>query len=272
MILRFLLISSLAASAVAFTPSAVPAAKVASTRLFSEVSSSAEGSSSGQLDRRDLLAASLGSVAVAAGWKFQSETIPTTLVAQSTNTQILSSLEEAVTLIDDQCDRRFLHALVATDYEQLLYRGVVPRQAKSLSVVNTLESATSQSKPVATDFLESLQSASLVEDFSGNTPFHLTTTGSQASASKMSLWPLGTNVHYCWTENERDGLWSSQGTSLVTSPQQIIVDGVNCGVMSLEDALERPQGQVMVRADSFLLVPASMERDLIVRLKDSFII
>lgn len=270
MALRFLLISSLTASALGFAPTA-PAKAIASTRLFSDVSSSTE-SSPGLLDRRDLLTASLGSVAVAAGWKLQSENVPTALVPESTTTQILSSVEDAVALIDAQCDRRFLHALVATDYEQLLYRGVAPKQAKYLSAVNTMDSGTSQAKPVATDFMESLESASLVEDFSGSTPFHLTTTGAKATAQKMSLWPLGANVHFCWTENEQDRLWSESKGSLVTSPQQIIVDGVNCGVMSLEDALERPQGQVMVRADSYLLVPASMEQDLIARLKDSFII
>ena len=52
----------------------------------------------------------------------------------------------------------------------------------------------------------------------------------------------------------------------------MIVDGIDCGVMSLEDALERPNGQVMIHADSFLMVPAFMEQELVEKLRLSFII
>lgn len=257
MALRLILAALLAPSILGFCPSKTATAITTSTRLLSEVSTT------GGLDRRDVLAASFGAVSVVAGLKtLQSSSllVPSTLVDE--NRQVLTSVEDALALIDSQIDRRFFHALVASDY-QLLYRGVgSTRDARYPSVVKV--ESLSQETPVAEDFLAAVGSSSLVEDFSGNTPFHLTTTYSTKFRS-MSIWPLGENVHFAWTEREEDMLLSSNNNKL-------IVDGVDCGVMSLEDALERPKGQVMVHADSFLLVPASMEQELISKLKDSFLV
>jgi hypothetical protein len=249
-----------------------------STTAFSDVSPWSSGDvDDGSVTRRSLLALSLGSVAFASGWKWHTDSaqFPPASASESSNRQVLVSVDEALALIDSQCDRRFLHALVATDYQQLLYRGVPSVQDSQQPAVVRVNSV-SQMAPVTTDFRQALMSpsASMVEDFAGSTPFHLTTVNRKAVGSNaMALWPLGENVHFAWPEQEDDRLWSQRGGSLVLNPSMsIVVDGVDCGVMSLEDALERPTGQVMVHANAFLLVPKSMQPDLIARLKESFII
>ena len=57
------------------------------------------------------------------------------------------------------------------------------------------------------------------------------------------------------------------GLSLST----IIVDGIDCGRESLEDCLEGDT-QVLVRAERFLVIPQSMEKDLLGKLQGAFLI
>ena len=51
----------------------------------------------------------------------------------------------------------------------------------------------------------------------------------------------------------------------------IIVDGIDCGRESLEDCLEGDT-QVLVRAERFLVIPQSMEKDLLGKLQGAFLI
>jgi hypothetical protein len=54
---------------------------------------------------------------------------------------------------------------------------------------------------------------------------------------------------------------------------KVIVDGIDCGRMSLEDALDGGKNmQVLVQAKQFLVVPHSMERQLIEKLQGAFLI
>ena len=69
-----------------------------------------------------------------------------------------------------------------------------------------------------------------------------------------SVWPLGENVHFAWSED---------GEALQKSAGKMIVDGVDCGRMALEDSLERKNGEIMVRADRYLMVPVSLEAELL---------
>merc|ERR1712238_318491 len=73
-------------------------------------------------------------------------------------------------------------------------------------------------------------------------------------------------IHYAW--HEQGGNFRSSTT---TSRTDIIVDGIDCGRMSLEDALEGNM-EVLVQANQFLIVPLSMEEALVSRLKTSFLL
>ncbi|CAB9522164.1 expressed unknown protein [Seminavis robusta] len=245
--------------------------------LSSEVSSSESvGEAPANLSRRNLLTALVPVVGSVAGWKWQSKNSAVQdLTSTTTNSpaEILGSIEEVLAAIEAQCDRRFLHALVATEYQQLLYRDVhsndsITNNRRYASVVKV--ATPSDKTPIHDDFIAALSTTLLAEN-SVDSPFYLTTTGGSNKRNMVSCWPLGSNVHYAWPELEQDSLWSNNN-KMTASSQSIIVDGVDCGVMSLEDALERPRGQVMVHANSLLLVPATMEQELIARLKESFII
>ena len=56
------------------------------------------------------------------------------------------------------------------------------------------------------------------------------------------------------------------------APSNIIVDGIDCGRMSLEDALLADQMQVLVQAEQFIWIPERLEAPLLERLKTAFII
>ena len=80
----------------------------------------------------------------------------------------------------------------------------------------------------------------------------------------VSLWPLSAdtkNIHYAWPE--QGGLFQMDST--------VIVDGIDCGRMSLEDALEGDM-QVLTQADRFMMIPQSMEQELISKLQGAFLI
>lgn len=82
------------------------------------------------------------------------------------------------------------------------------------------------------------------------------------------------DIHYAWPEQGgslepnlgKDGAPISMALS-----QQMIVDGIDCGKMSLEDALEGNM-QVLVLAPTFLSVPSHMESSLRKGLQEAFLI
>jgi len=117
---------------------------------------------------------------------------------------------------------------------------------------------------------------------------HLATTNSEAAkiwgGDCASVWPLGEadgdDVHFAWLEDGGE-FWPSlpQGTATnvnnFAASKKVIVDGVDCGRMSLDDALENKGGkdyEIMFRSKQFLLVPSMYEEKLLSGLKSAFII
>lgn len=90
----------------------------------------------------------------------------------------------------------------------------------------------------------------------------------------VSVWPLGDDdVHFAWFRSggafyPRDG--AVVGGSVKRN--EIVVDGVNCGDVSLEDALRGDGTEVMFSAERFLAVPIGLEGELREGLKKLFII
>ena len=190
----------------------------------------------------------------------------------SANAPILATVPEAIQWIDEFCDRRFLHAVVASDY-RFLYRGV-PEDMKIPSIrmeEPDLLSVDTYGTPAALQFFKDLEvtmSQEAVRPSNG----HLTTASIEdASAwgkTVASIWPMGP-AHYAWFQD--GGLfYPRRGSS--ADRNSIIVDGRDCGKDSLEDALLGDSWEIMVATKSFLAVPVSMEKDLRDELQKSFLV
>lgn len=246
-----------------------------------------------QINRRKLLAGALiGSTGAGATiWQQQKEGgkglmeyngIFTGGDSSMNNVQLLGSIDEALRMIDEQCDRRFLHAVIASNY-RLLYRGVTDTLSKKPLVVvakNDPQMDSKKETPTGSDFLHALEDTFPTTTMDDALPsagrYHLSLTNPKDTPFPqipMSIWPLGSKVHFAWTENPQKTLWKqSAGAVSLSSSSKVIVDGIDCGKMSLEDALERPNGQVIVYTDSYLMVPTALEEELLARLKNSFLI
>jgi hypothetical protein len=188
--------------------------------------------------------------------------IPTSSIDSSTITK-LASVEEAVQLIESSCDRRFLHAVVASDY-QLMYRGLPSTKRQVITTRNEPETVLESDAQVFSSIETILQGRPLVPSNSRlavSNPEAAKRWGTQV----VSVWPLGENVHFAWLEQ-------GSAFSNADANPKIIVDGVDCGRMSLEDALESNK-EIMFRAESgYLAVPLFMEKELVSKLKGAFII
>lgn len=171
----------------------------------------------------------------------------------------VSSVEKALELIESRGDKRFLHAVVASDYK-FLYE-----QSETLQPDIDVEKIFSKKVPIGSD---------------KSRPVVLATTGNLEAKRPASLWPLGNamassnDIHYAWPElggalepNKSD--YDGSTTDRVT--QKLIVDGIDCGKMSLEDALEGKM-QILVQTPTYLLVPSHMESSLRKGLQEAFLI
>jgi len=203
--------------------------------------------------RRDALASLL---LVASAGIVGSSTSPQ--VSSSENLRLLGSVDEALALIESDCDRRFLHGIVASGYN-LMYRGIPTNNSRFPMIIES----------EASDTLLSSGYISLEKDMAdrpikpSNAQLAFTSPGLVVDGEAASIWPLGNDVHFAWSED---------GGSLQNSAGKVIVDGVDCGRMSLEDALEAKDREIMFRADQYLAVPASMQEDLLTGLRSAFII
>jgi len=195
----------------------------------------------------------------------------------SSTTWLSSSVDEAIALIESSCDRRFFHGVVASDY-RLMYRGMALEEARAPSIrsepCDLLLPSTYDSLDAANFFasLDKRMENQPVQPSNG----HLATTNPEAAkvwgGEAVSIWPLGENVHFAWLE-EGEEFWSTQQqSSLDVKSLKVIVDGIDCGRMSLEDALESNNKEIMFRADRFLAVPMGLEKELVQGLRDAFII
>ncbi|KAL3939151.1 MAG: hypothetical protein SGBAC_006077 [Bacillariaceae sp.] len=184
-------------------------------------------------------------------------------------------VDQALEIIENQCDRRFLHAVVASDY-QLLYQ-MAPLDNR-VSVLRTDQDASVLQSSMLTSVDLKVIDAKLKDR-----PMNVDASCQLAFANPkdvpnrkpgmtindddhiVSIWPLGEEVHFTWMEQE--------GTSLASIgvDDKIIVDGIDCGRMSLEDALEEGK-QVLLRSETYLAVPRSLEKELIAKLQSAFLI
>jgi hypothetical protein len=171
----------------------------------------------------------------------------------------VSSVEEALKIIESRGDKRFLHGVVASDYK-FLYE-----QTKTIPFDIDVEQIFSQKVPPVSN-----KSRAVV----------LATTGNLGPKKSASLWPLenamtsGNDIHYAWPE--QGGVLESNkkrddSSTDVGITQKMIVDGIDCGKMSLEDALEGEM-QVLVQAPTYLSVPSYMESSLRKGLRGAFLI
>lgn len=172
----------------------------------------------------------------------------------------VSTVEEALDIIESIGDKRFLHAMVASDYKFLYEQSIlVPSDI-------SVEDLFAKKEPSIND---------------GSRSVILATTGNLSSKRAASLWPLGNSgrssngdIHYAWPEQggalEPNRNYDGKPSS-TSNTQSMIVDGIDCGKMSLEDALEGDM-QVLVQVPTYLSVPSYMESDLRKGLQGAFLI
>lgn len=216
-----------------------------------------------------------------AGAGILASTAPTT---PSTTLPKLRTVKDALNLISLRGDRKFLHSVVASDY-RFLYRGAAPAPPRSGRRTPTLVSGEAPDlllpgtypSPDALAFFQTLERAmvsSPVRPSNG----HLATTSVRDAAewgSPVSIWPLDGGwdqyAHFAWYE-DAGKFWPRTEGRVGTAGEGIIVDGVNCGSVNLEDALRTEGGEVMFGAEEYLEVPAEWDRELREELKGAFLL
>ena len=183
----------------------------------------------------------------------------------------ITSVSDAVSLIEKSCNRNFFHGVVASGYN-FLYRGIptpdMPQSMIRLEESDLLDPNTYNSKD-ASDFFNKLEVETLRESPVKPSNGHLAVTCPRAASEwgiAASIWPLGEDVHFAWFENGGK-FWPREKVD-----DKIIVDGIDCGQQALEDALMGDNLEVMFSSNRFLAVPLSMEEELRNELKKSFIL
>lgn len=212
----------------------------------------------------------------------------------TTSAPLLSTVDDAIAWIDENCDRRFLHAVVASDY-CFLYRGIgeekqisVRKESPDLLLPGTYgkENAGDDEALVVFQKLEEILKDEPVRPSNG----HLATTSAKDAAAwgtAASIWPImsatllaprkgegDTETHYAWFQT--GGLFyprnNNNGNRMLLDRSSIIVDGKDCGQDSLEDALKGQGWEIMVATSQYLAVPASMDAALRHGLRNSFLL
>lgn len=182
------------------------------------------------------------------------------------------TVEDAVRWIDENGDRRLLHAVVASNYK-FLYRGIsdeaISRQIHFESSERDLLVKDTYGSQQSVDWfqnLEHIMEKELVKSSNGD----LCTT-SIADASKwgiaVSIWPMK-GAHYAWFEDK--GPFYPRSKTI--SRNDLIVDGKDCGKDSFEDALKAYGCEIMIATDGYLAVPSSMDEDFRESLKRSYLV
>jgi hypothetical protein len=190
---------------------------------------------------------------------------------QTTNVKTMS-VTDAVNWIDENCDRRFYHAVVSSDYN-FLYRGIsVQSLQKSIHYESSERDLLKIETYGSQEALEYFQALEMVMEKDAVKPsIGDLTTSSVTEANKWgaaaSIWPVK-ETHYAWLEEK--GLFYPRSKNI--SRDELIVDGKDCGKDSLEDALRANNCEIMISADGYLTIPASFDEDLREALKSSFIV
>jgi hypothetical protein len=222
-----------------------------------------------ELSRRSLLLTGTASVAALT-------TAMTSFPIAQQPQQSVGTVADALEWMDRSCDRRFLHAVVSSNYK-FLYRGVpalsgdgpsLRIEAPDLLLLETYGSAAAQEYFVA---LEEVLKDELVRPSTG----HLATTSIRDASAwgddVVSIWPCA-GAHYAWYQDF--GLFYPRAMDSKQSIDRmsLIVDGRDCGKDSLDDALCAPSCEILVATPSFLAVPISMEKELRQELQRSFLV
>ena len=197
----------------------------------------------------------------------------------------LGSVEEVLNLIEERCDRKFLHAVVSSDY-RFLYRGMSPNWKQLPTVVegegSDLLQPETYGDPEAVTFFRKLDEAMDSRPVRPGMNGHLATTSVGDAAvwgSPVSIWPLAgvegdKYAHFAWYEDggtfwPRPKAWSTTVTSV---DDGIIVDGINCGSVNLEDALRSKDGEILFSTDSYLAISSKWDKELREGLRNAFIL
>lgn len=214
--------------------------------------------------------------------------------AKMTTTTTTMDVSKAIEWLDKYCDRRFLHAMVASDYKFLYYGIGSKNDAKASSVANTrneIQSSTNiqtvtlpfdllsietYGTQKAVEYFQSLESSlenELVKPSNG----HLMTTSIDDAAkwgSVASMWPMD-GAHFAWFQDgkpfyPREDVVGGLGTDNVQ--ELLVVDGIDCGREGLEDALRARHCEILVNASEFLVVPVEFEQEFRTALGNSFLV
>ena len=213
--------------------------------------------------RRDLFASILAT-GLAAVVFAGSQSVPNVSSRQLATTETLITyidhVDQALQWIDAECDRRFLHAVVASDYK-LLYKGL--SSVERISLCSSPEDLLQSEDAILFRTLEKELQHQPIQPSTSRIAVANPVAAQRMGGTVCSIWPLGQFVHYAWLENGTSfrGTWDTK----------MIVDGVDCGRMSLEDALEGNK-EILFRSERYLAVPVSMEKELVRKLKGLFII
>jgi len=175
------------------------------------------------------------------------------------------TLEQATEIIGLRCNKKFLHNVIASDY-RFLYFGVPDLQSPTIRFdpPDLLLPSAYDSRDAANYFqrLDERMKTELVRPSNS----HLGTTNPSEAArwgTPSSVWPLG-DCHFAWL---------ADGGNFLGSTGNILVDGLNCGEVSLDDALRNPRTEIMFSGtEGFLTVPIGLDKSLRKALQESFFI
>ena len=182
------------------------------------------------------------------------------------------SIPDAVNWIDQNCDRRFYHAVVSADYN-FLYRGISVKSLQNSIHYETSEKDLLEIETYGTsEALEYFQTLEMVMEKDVVKPsIGDLATSSVTEANKWgtaaSIWPMK-GSHYAWFQEK--GLFYPRTKRI--SRDELIVDGKDCGKDSLEDALRANNCEIMISTEGYLVVPVKFDSDLRDALKSSFIV
>jgi hypothetical protein len=209
-------------------------------------------------------------------------------MSTSTTTTAMD-VSTAIEWLDKYCDRRFLHAVVASDY-RFLYYGIGNEEVRSSSpppkdsngdksVIRTvtltpdLLSVETYGTQEAVDYFQRLESTFYKELVKPSNGHLMTTTVEDAAewGSVASMWPMD-RAHFAWFQDMKR-FYPREDVIVNGNVQELlIVDGKDCGREGLEDALRSNHCEILVNASQFLVVPIEFEEELRNALKSSFLV
>jgi len=199
------------------------------------------------------------------------------MTATSMTTTTTMDVSQAIEWLDQYCDRRFLHAMVASDYRFLYYGIGNNSNAAGIRTVtlppSDLLSVETYGTQKAVDYFQSLESKlekELVKPSNG----HLMTTSEKDAAewgcSVASMWPMD-GAHFAWFGDLKP-FFDARHAGKDNRHEELIVDGKDCGRDGLEDALRGDHTEVLVNARQYLVVPVEFDEELRNALKSSFLV